>query len=101
MYHLSWVSILSILRLSYLESINCTRGGHSATDKNTGKSALVEDQSLTSPSCAALFNCWEAKEPIVLIAGSGYELFPFKFTPKEYVVLGYYVINHAWGLFLL
>ncbi|KAF8513163.1 hypothetical protein BU17DRAFT_53515, partial [Hysterangium stoloniferum] len=65
--------------------------------KNTGKSTLVEDQTVTSPSCAALVSSWLAKEPVVLIAGSGYELFPFNIQPPmEYVVLGYYVINHAW-----
>jgi hypothetical protein len=86
---------------SLIYLINLTRGGNSATDKITGKVSLVKDQTLRSPSCAALFSAWEAKEPIVLIAGTGYELLPFDIKPKEYVVLGYYAISHSWGLFWL
>jgi hypothetical protein len=97
MHHFSRVCTPDHCTVIYL--IDLTRGGNSATDKITGKISLIEDQTLSSPSCAALVNSWKTKEPIVLIAGSGYELLPFNIKPKEYVVLGYYIISHAWGLF--
>jgi hypothetical protein len=99
MHHLSWVRTPNPHSVIYL--VDLTRGGNSSIDQSTGEISLIEDQTLKSPSCAALVNAWKAKQPIVLIVGSGYDLFPFDIKPKEYIVLGYYVISHAWGLFLL
>ena len=62
--------------------------------------SLVEDQEAESPSCSALLDSWKSKQPIVMIAGDGYALFPY-IMPSEchYVILGYYFIAHAWGKF--
>ncbi|GJJ06387.1 hypothetical protein Clacol_000578 [Clathrus columnatus] len=72
------------------------RGGHSAMDRLTGRTSLVEDQASDSASCAALISSWKASQPIAVVAGSGYKLFPFSLGEKNYVVLGYYHILDAW-----
>jgi hypothetical protein len=74
------------------------RGGSSAINKETKQTALIDDQTVRSPSCNALINSWMAGQPIVLIAGNGYQLFPYNLGDRSYVVLGYYVIAHAWGM---
>ncbi|KAF8495854.1 hypothetical protein JB92DRAFT_2817986 [Gautieria morchelliformis] len=71
-------------------------GGSSAINKQTKQTALVDDQTVRSASCNALINSWMAGQPIVLIAGNGYQLFPYNLEDRSYVVLGYYVITHAW-----
>ena len=73
------------------------RGGNSAFNKETGQTVLVDDQTIHSTSCNALLNSWKFGQPIVLIAGNGYNLFPYDLGHRRYVVLGYYLITHAWG----
>ena len=77
--------------------IALVRGGNSAINKETGQTVLVDDQTIHSTSCNALLNSWKFGQPIVLIAGNGYNLFPYDLGHRRYVVLGYYLIIHAWG----
>ncbi|KAF8578009.1 hypothetical protein K439DRAFT_1395975 [Ramaria rubella] len=71
-------------------------GGNSALNKQTRQTVLIEDQTFRTKSCAALINSWKAQQPIVLIAGGGYNLFPYDLEHRSYVVLGFYTIAHAW-----
>ena len=73
------------------------RGGNSAVHKETKQTVLVDDQTVHSKSCAALINSYKAKQPIVLIAGNSYQLFPYDLEQRSYVILGYYLITQAWG----
>ena len=60
---------------------------------------IPSDQDLSSISVSALFNAYKHRQPVALLAGSGYSRFPFK-LPREmgYCVLGYYAIKHVWGI---
>ena len=100
MHHFTCVSLTSpLLSLSLsLSLIVHIRGGNSAIDKVTGQTVLIDDQTVHSASCNALLSSWKLKQAIVLIAGNGYNLFPYDLGNRSYVVLGYYWITHAWGM---
>jgi hypothetical protein len=58
---------------------------------------MIADHNLHRGSPAALWNAFEKKQAIVLLAGSRYQGFPFRFDEKcRYFVLGWYAITHAW-----
>lgn len=49
---------------------------------------LAGDQLTTDARVASLVRAWQRRTPLVLIAGSGYALLPFKLD-CSYVVLGW------------
>jgi hypothetical protein len=52
---------------------------------------LAGDQLVTDFRVATLVKAWKRRIPLVLIAGSGYKLLPFKLN-CSYAVLGWYVV---------
>jgi len=58
---------------------------------------MIADHDLKKGSPAALMNAFEKNRAVVLLAGSRYRGFPFRFDEKcRYFVLGYYAITHVW-----
>jgi len=72
-----------------------SRGGHcvrpTLDDGQVLPPVLAGDQLVTDFRVATLVRAWQHRVPLVLIAGSGYELLPFKLT-CSYAVLGWYVL---------
>ncbi|KDQ57451.1 hypothetical protein JAAARDRAFT_35165 [Jaapia argillacea MUCL 33604] len=77
-------------------------GGKSAAlHSKDGKmvAELAEDQRADDKSVRALLNNFRTNRPLVLLADDKYQLFPYDLqsTGIAYIVLGYYVISHAWA----
>jgi hypothetical protein len=72
------------------------RGGHcvrpTLDDGQVLPPVLAGDQLVTDFRVATLVRAWKRRVPLVLIAGSGYELLPFKLN-CSYAVLGWYVMS--------
>ncbi|KAK4702392.1 hypothetical protein P7C70_g3831, partial [Phenoliferia sp. Uapishka_3] len=72
-------------------------GGCSTITKDAGYQ-LHMDQERDNVRVRSLINCYENKIPVVLIAGSGYEFFPWLADRKfRHAVLGYYFVKHVWA----
>lgn len=90
----------TMLESSYLTGkLSCTscaedRGGHcvrpTLADGQVLPPVLAGDQLKTDFRVATLIRAMERRVPLVLLAGSGYELLPFKLN-CSYAVLGWYV----------
>jgi hypothetical protein len=86
-YHIAWVSDRQRSNLM-------ARGGQcvrpTLNDGTTLPPVLAGDQSTTDFRVAALVRAWQRRVPLVLIAGSGYELLPFKLKLNaSYAILGW------------
>lgn len=58
---------------------------------------MIADHDLKRGSPAALMHAFERQHAVVLLAGSRYREFPFRFAEKcRYFVLGWYAVTHAW-----
>ncbi|KAH6913886.1 hypothetical protein BKA70DRAFT_1557921 [Coprinopsis sp. MPI-PUGE-AT-0042] len=70
---------------------------HSEKGKYTLKEA--EDQQASDKSVRALMKTYKERRPIALIIDDRYPLFPLDLASKNvtYVVLGFYMIVHAWA----
>ena len=72
------------------------RGGHcvrpTLDDGHVLPPVLAGDQIVTDFRVATLVRAWQRRVPLVLIAGSGFELLPFKLD-CSYAVLGWYVFQ--------
>jgi hypothetical protein len=60
---------------------------------------MAEDQLAQDKSVRALLRTYRDNRPLVLLADDRYKLFPYNLAAKgcTYVVLGFYIITHAWG----
>ena len=100
-HNFTWVWKLFYIGVQHELFWLCSGGKAESLHKRKGQTVAqpATDQLAEDKSVRALLNNYRNQRPLVLLIDDKYVLFPYNLGAKDitYVVLGFYIIAHAWG----